>query len=295
MMTLQIGDRTVGDGQPCFIIAEAGVNHNGDMALAMRLIDIASSAGADAIKFQKRRPCVIYTKQELEGPPDWAHDFGETLGEYWETIELEDDEHKHLKAYAQAAGLIYLCSSFDAFSLQFTVEDLKVPAIKVPSSMFHSGTFLAACKASELPVIASTGFCTEEMVLQQVEHLALGNTILLQCTGTYPCSYEEVDLRAIQWLRGIAGLTGYSGHEQGIHMGPVAVTLGACVIERHITADRSLPGCDHAASLEPDGLYRLVRDIRDVEKALKHYGKRLHPSEEVAAKRLKLHKHQTGE
>ena len=287
MNTLRIGPKLVGEGQPCFIIAEAGVNHNGNMALAMRLIDIAASAGVDAIKFQKRAPEIIYSTEELSGPPDWAHDFGETLLEYWDTLELPESKHIQLMEYANNRGLIYLCSAFDLFSLDFTVDVLKVPAIKVPSCMTHNVNFLKAVADEDLPVICSTGFSTEDHVVDISSILPDSRTIYLQCTAVYPCPYDKVDLRAMEWMAG-DGLAGYSGHERGIHIPLAAVALGACVVEKHITADRTLPGCDQAASLEPDGLYRMVRNIRDVEAALQADGKRLHELEKEAAARLKV-------
>lgn len=306
-MTIEIAGRKIGDGQPCFIVAEAGVNHNGSMTIAKHLISVAANAGCDAVKFQKRNELWIYTDEQLAGPPDWHGDFGETMGEYWEILDLQPDKHRELQAYARELGLIYLCSAFDEDSLGFVVSGLDVPAIKVPSCMIHDRGYLEAVAACDKPVILSTGMSDMEIIskamviLQAVDTNVIPSAshqlqvALLHCVSSYPCDYDECHLAAMQTMRNyFRKPVGWSGHEKGLHISLAARVMGACIIERHITIDRTLPGCDHAASLEPSGLFELVRNIRDYEIALGQPYKKIQPSEMEAMDRLKV-KHRPEE
>lgn len=268
-MNIRIDERIIGAGYPTYIVAEIGVNHNGSDEIAGRLISVAKEAGCDAVKFQKRTIDMIATAEYLDMP------LGEGFGEIKqraqrEQLELSVEQHARLKENAEHMGLHYFCSSWDEQALE-EIDSLGVVAHKIASADLTNEGLIRATAAKKKPMIVSTGMASEVMVDRAVELLKSTGTpfALLQCTSTYPSEYHELDLKAMFTMRTRYQVPiGFSGHERGIHIPVAAVALGACIIEKHITLDRSFVGPDHAASLEPAGLKKLVRNIRDVETAM---------------------------
>ena len=288
MTTLEIDGRLVGEGQPCYFIAEAGVNHNGDPALARQLVQVAADARADAVKFQKRSIDDLLTREAREMPYLKPHSFGATYGEHRRRLELCEADWFDLRDRATALGLEFLGSAWDRPSVDLMVR-LEAPAIKLPSAMVTDVDLLDYAARMDRPVILSTGMSRLEEVDEAVNTVLrrTDQLILLQCTSTYPSEFEDLHLRVMHTYRERYGvLVGYSGHERGIAVTEAAAVLGACLVERHFTLDRTLPGPDHAASLEPIGLAKLVRDIRHIEAALGSPEKRLLPSELPVRERL---------
>lgn len=270
MTLIHIGTRTVGDDQPCFIIAEAGVNHNGSLELAKRLVDIAIEAGADAVKFQKRTVNDILIAEALNRPYTVPTALGPTYGEHREALELSADEWQVLAQHCREQGIIMLASGWDPVSVDF-LDDLGIPAFKVASADLSNLPLLEHTAKKGKPVILSTGMSEIDEIDLGVETVRTFNdqVVLLQCTSTYPAENECINLRVMDTYRKRYGVVvGYSGHERGIAPSEAAVALGASIVERHFTIDRTMVGPDHAASLEPEGLRRLVRNIRNIEKAL---------------------------
>lgn len=270
MTTVSIGERLVGDGQPCLIIAEAGINHQGDIHIARQLIDVALEAKVDAVKFQKRTISRILTAAGLEMPYEHRNSFGKTYGEHKQVLELDKQAYQELKLYAEEKGLIFMASAWDEESVDF-LEELGVMAHKAASADLTNLPLLTHMAQTGKPIILSTGMSTLAEIDQAVETIQAYNKqlILLQCTSTYPSDFDQINLRVIPTYRErYQTLVGYSGHEKGIAIPIGAIALGACVVERHFTLDRTMKGGDHAASLEPQGLVKLVRDIRALEQAL---------------------------
>ncbi|HWE91381.1 MAG TPA: N-acetylneuraminate synthase family protein [Pseudonocardiaceae bacterium] len=281
-----IGDRLVGTGQPTYTVAEIGLNHNGSVDIAKRLIDVAVSAGVDAVKFQKRTP-------EIATPPDMRDvrrdtPWGEmSYLEYRHRVEFGVAEYEEIDRYCKELGVAWFASPWDVPSVEF-LERFAVPCHKVASASLTDLDLLRALRDTEKPIIASTGMSTMAEVDQAVEVLGGDRLVLLHTTSTYPCPPEEANLLGITTLAGRFGVpVGYSGHERGLQVSVAAVALGACVLERHITLDRTMWGSDQAASLEPEGLRRLVRDVRIVETALGDGVKRVFPGEEAPRRRLR--------
>lgn len=267
---MKIAGREIGTG-PCFIVAEAGLNHSGDMAIAHKLIDVAAKAGADAVKFQKRDPTACLTSAALEAPYTGRNSFGPTYGAHRAALELSVEQWTELKRHAEGVDLFFLGSAFDVPSL-LAIAPL-VEAVKIPSCDLIHRDLLGVALELHRPIILSTGMATEAELDQAMDHLHLARTqrrlVLLHCVSGYPVENDDANLRRMEWLKRYAVPVGYSGHEKGIAISVVAVALGACLVERHFTLDRTMAGPDHAASLEPEGLRRLVRDIRKIEAALK--------------------------
>lgn len=285
---MRIGRHVVGDGQPCFVIAEGGVNHNGDPALADELVRIAASARADAVKFQKRTIAEILTRDAFDAPYVHPNSFGATYGEHRLKLELPDEVWRSLRDLATELGLEFMGSAWDRPSVDFLME-LDPPAFKIGSPDLTNLELLDHTARLGRPIILSTGMSTLEEVDEAVGTILrhTDQMILLQCTSTYPSEFAEINLRVMQTYRERYGvLVGYSGHERGISVTEAAAALGACVVERHFTKDRTLPGPDHAASLEPVGLSKLVRDIRAIELAMGSPEKRILPSEVEKRARL---------
>ena len=288
LKTVKIGSRLVGEGQPCFILAEAGVNHNGDPDLARRLVRIAAECGADAVKFQKRTNADILTREALDAPYVKANSFGPTYGAHREHLELSQEVWESLRDLAAEVGIEFTASAWDKRSADF-LEALDVPAYKTASADLTNLDLLAHIARKGRPMIVSSGMAGIEEVDAAVNAILRHNDqlVLLQCTSTYPSEFADINLRVMQTYRERYGvLVGYSGHERGIAVSEAAATLGACLIERHFTVDRTLPGPDHAASLEPVGLQKLVRDIRNIELALGTTEKRMVPAEAPVRARL---------
>jgi sialic acid synthase SpsE len=279
--TITIGRRVVGDGQPCFIIAEGGVNHNGDPRLAEDLVRIAAHCQADSVKFQKRTIGELLTRAALERPYVNPNSLGATYGEHRTKLELSEADWYRLRDLATSLRLEFMGSAWDRGSADL-LDALDTPAIKTPSAVLTDLDLLEYIARKGRPMIVSTGMSTLDEIDQAVERILrhTDDLILLQCTSAYPSEFGEINLRVMQTLRErYHVLVGYSGHERGIAVSEAAATLGACVVERHFTKDRTLPGPDHAASLEPVGLEKLVRDIRHIEEALGSPEKRIAPSE----------------
>jgi N-acetylneuraminate synthase/sialic acid synthase len=286
--TLRIGERLVGDGQPCFVLAEGGVNHNGDPGLAEDLVRIAAECHADAVKFQKRTLHELLTRAAIEKPYVNANSLGATYGEHRLKLELSEEVWSRLRDLAAQLGLEFLGSAWDRGSADM-LEALDTPAIKTPSAVLTDLDLLEYIARRQRPMIVSTGMSSLEEVDQAVERIVrhTDRLILLQCTSAYPSEFVDINLRVMDTYRQRYGvLVGYSGHERGIAVSAAAATLGACIVERHFTRDRTLPGPDHAASLEPIGLAKLVRDIRHIEIALGSFDKRIAASEVPVRMRL---------
>jgi N-acetylneuraminate synthase/N,N'-diacetyllegionaminate synthase len=266
-----IGGRRVGGGAPCFVIAEIGVNHNGDVALAERLIDAAAEAGADAVKFQS----FSADRLAVRATPTAAYqrdNSGETdQHAMLAKLELDAGAHRRLLAHSRMRGVIFLSSPFDAEAIDL-LDALDVPAFKAPSPDCVSTRYLRHMGAKGRPVILSTGMCDLEETLYGLRTLreaGSGPVALLHCTSCYPAPPAALNLRAMAVMAAASGVpVGYSDHSEGGAVAVAAVALGAAVIEKHLTLDRAMPGPDHRASIEPDAFAAMVADIRTVEAAL---------------------------
>ncbi len=288
-MVIRIGDRLVGKGFPCYFIAEAGVNHNGSLEMAKRLVDVAVAARADAVKFQKRNISDILTRDALNQLYTSPAALGATYGEHRQRLELSEQEYQKLSEYCKAKGITFLASAWDIRSADF-IDSLGVPAFKTASADLTNLPLLEHIAKKGKPMIVSTGMSTLEEISDAVEVVRRYNEqlILLHCVSTYPCESSEVNLRVMETLRRKFNVpVGYSGHEKSgwaITLG--AIALGAVVIERHFTLDRTLPGPDHAASLESLGLSRLVLNIRDLGAAMGSVERQMSEGEKALRKRL---------
>jgi N-acetylneuraminate synthase len=273
MMNVEIAGRTVGETNPCYVVAEIGINHNGDVSVAKRLIDVAVAAGCSAVKFQKRTVDVVYTGAELarlrESP------FGTTNGELKRALEFGKEQYGEIDAHCKKSGIVWFASPWDEASVDF-LEEFDVPCHKIASASLTDDHLLRHVRATKKPVILSTGMSTMAQVDHAVEVLGREDLVVLHATSTYPASYDELNLKVIPVLAKRFGVpVGYSGHETGIASSVAAVVLGASMVERHLTLDRAMWGSDQAASLEPNGMQRLLRDIRLIETSLGDGNKRL--------------------
>jgi len=269
-----------------YVIAEIGINHNGEVELAKELMECAARAGCDAVKFQKRTPRISVPESQRLVPREtpWGT---MTYLEYKERIEFEEPEYLEIDAHAQRLGLEWFASPWDVPSVEF-LEGFDVSTHKVASACLTDLELLRAISETPRNVILSTGMSTIEEIDQAVEVLGTSRLTLMHSTSTYPCPPNEANLRTIETLRLRYGVpVGYSGHETGLQISLAAVALGAVAIERHVTLDRSMWGTDQAASIEPHGLERLVRDIRVLELALGDGVKRIFPGEEEPRRRLR--------
>ncbi|MEV4084903.1 N-acetylneuraminate synthase family protein, partial [Nonomuraea fuscirosea] len=281
-----IGDVRVGDGEPVYVIGEIGINHNGDVELARRLIDVAAEAGCQAVKFQKRTPAICVPEEQkgqIRQTP-----WGEmTYLEYKERTEFGREEYAQIAEHCRERGLHWFASPWDVPSVAF-LEDMGVLVHKVASASVSDHELLRALAATGKPLILSTGMSTLSEIDAAVEILGTDRLIMMHATSTYPLPPEEANLRTITTLKERYGVpVGYSGHERGLQISLAAVTLGAVCVERHITLDRTMWGSDHAASLEPSGLEHLVRDIRIIEQAMGDGVKRVFPGEQAPKARLR--------
>lgn len=286
-MTVSIGSRVIGGGRPAYVIAEIGLNHNGDVEIAKKLIDVAARAGADAVKFQKRTP-EISTPEHMRDVPRETPWGTMSYLDYRRRVEFGRDEYIEIGDHATMLGLDWFASPWDVPSVDF-LEDLNVVAHKVASASLTDTELLVRLRETGKPVILSTGMSTIEQLDRALDTLGTDRVILMHATSTYPLEPEEANLRVISTLRDrYAGIpVGYSGHERGLQISLAAVALGAVAVERHITLDRTMWGSDHAASLEPTGLEHLVRDIRVIEKALGDGVKRVFDSERAPMAKLR--------
>lgn len=286
---ISIGNKKIGEGRPCFIIAEAGVNHNGDLALAKRLIDVAAEAKADAVKFQTFKAENLVTrdadKAEYQKTTTGS---GESQFEMLKRLELTDEDYKKLYFHAKKRGILFLSTPFDPDSADL-LDKLGVPAFKISSGDLSNLPLLSHLARKNKPLILSTGMADLgeiEVTVNHLRKLGLRDIVLLHCTTSYPAPLDTINLRAMKILRNAFGYpVGYSDHTTGVNIASAAVALGACIIEKHFTLDRSLPGPDHKASLEPLELVAMIRNIREVETALGD-GIKVISSEECAIKKI---------
>jgi N-acetylneuraminate synthase len=283
---LKIGDRLVGDGHPTYIVGEIGINHNGDIEVAKQLIDLAKWAGADAIKFQKRTP-------ELAVPKDQRDKMRETpwgyisYMDYRYKVEFGEEQYREIDAYSKQKGMQWFVSAWDEPSVDFT-EAFDPPCYKVPSASLTDHALLKHLGKTGCPIILSTGMSTMEEIKEAVGLLDMDNLMLTHTTSTYPCEPSELNLRMIKTLQDTFPCPiGYSGHEVGLVLSAIAVAMGACLIERHITLDRAMWGSDQAASVEPHGLNTLVKYVRVTEEALGDGVKRVYESERPSLEKLR--------
>jgi N-acetylneuraminate synthase len=285
MKPVKIGNRSVGPGYPCFVIAEIGINHNGDVDLAKRLISVAVAAGCDAVKFQKRTIDVVYTAKELLTPRD--NPFGPTNGDLKYGLEFEVEEYAEISDFCRSVKIPWFVSPWDEGAVDF-MEQFRVPVYKIASASLTDDHLLRHIRNTGKPVILSTGMSTYAEIDHAVDVLGKEDLILMHATSTYPAKYEQLNLRAIPTMIERYGVpVGYSGHETGIPTSVAASVLGASCVERHITTDRALWGSDQAASLEPNGITRLVRDIRLCEQSMGDGIKRVYEEEIPVMKKLR--------
>lgn len=275
---VSLAGRLVGAGYPTYIIAEIGLNHNGDLQIAKQLIDVAAIFGCDAVKFQKRTPelCVPRDQWNKDRDTPWGR---MTYLEYRHRVEFGAREYEAIAAHCKEKGIHWFASCWDEPSVDF-MERFNPPCYKIASASLTDGKLLARKVATGKPLILSTGMSTMEEIEHAVSLLPQDRLILLHATSTYPCKAPEINLRMLQTLRERFDVpVGYSGHEVGLQISIAAAALGAVAIERHITLDRTMWGTDQAASVEPSGLQRLVRDVRVIEQALGDGQKRVYESE----------------
>lgn len=284
-MDVKIGNHLVGDGHPAYIIAEIGINHNGDLDIARKLIDVAAVAGCQAVKFQKRTVEVVYSQEELDRPRESP--FGATNRDLKYALEFGLEEYRAIDRYCKEKGVDWLASCWDEASVDF-IDAFDVPCFKVASASLTDDNLLRHTRAKGRPILLSTGMSTLEQIDHAVKILGKKDLVLLHTCSTYPAEYSELNLRTINTLQKRYGvLVGYSGHETGLSTSISTIALGACVVERHITLDRAMWGSDQAASVEPQGFMRLVRDIRLVEMALGDGVKRVNDREVPIMKKLR--------
>ncbi|RNA65858.1 N-acetylneuraminate synthase [Prosthecochloris sp. ZM_2] len=287
MPVVRIGDRQVGTGCPVFVIAEIGINHNGSLETARKLIDGAVEAGCDAVKFQKRTPevCVPRDQWEIERDTPWGR---MTYIDYRYRVEFDAEQYREIDAYCRERGIQWFASCWDEPSVEF-MEQFDPPCYKVSSASLTDLPLLEVTRRTGRPVILSTGMSTLEEVQNSVKLLGTDNLVLAHTNSSYPCPVEELNLRMIATLKEMYPEVpvGYSGHEVGLATTWAAVALGAVLIERHVTLDRAMWGSDQAASVEMPGLKRLVSNIRDIEQAMGDGIKRVYEGEQVARKKLR--------
>ena len=284
---IKIGNKLVGDGHPAYVIAEAGINHNGDLEIAKRMIDAAVHAGADAVKFQKRTP-------EVCTPPDQQKQMRETPWgyisylDYRYKVEFNEEQYREIDGYCKEKGIDWMVSVWDEPSVDF-MEKFDTPAYKVPSASLTDHNLLKYVRKTGKPVIISSGMSTMEQIKRGAEVVGTDNLVIMHCTSTYPCEPEELNLNMIKTLRNEFpnNPIGYSGHEVGLVPSAIAVAFGACIVERHLTLDRAMWGSDQAASVEPGGFERLVKYIRVTEASLGDGVKKVYESEIGSMKKLR--------
>jgi N-acetylneuraminate synthase len=264
--TVDIAGRRVGSGEPAYFVAEIGINHNGDLGTARKLVAAAAASGCDAVKFQKRTVDVVYSAEELARPRESP--FGDTNGALKYGLEFGVDEYRAIDEYCRTLGIVWFASCWDEGSVDF-MEQFEPPCYKIASASLTDDALLRHHRTTGRPIILSTGMSDLDEIDHAVEVLGTDDLIILHATSTYPSQPEELNLSVIGALRERYGVpVGYSGHEVGLATTLAARVLGACMIERHITLDRAMWGTDQAASVEPLGMQRMVRDVRVVETAL---------------------------
>ncbi len=286
---LVIDGRRIADETDCYVIAEIGHNHQGDVEHCKRLFDAAHEAGASAVKLQKRDNRKLYTRDFFEAVYNSENAYGPTYGSHREALEFGRDDYLELQQYAKDLGITFFATAFDVPSAEF-LADLDMPAFKLASGDLRSIPLLKTVAGLGKPMIISTGAASADDVQRAYDaiHPINSEVAILQCTAAYPPSYEELDLRVIETYRGLFPDTvvGFSGHDSGIAMAVVAYTLGARIVEKHFTLNRALRGTDHAFSLEPVGLRKLVRDLQRTRVAMGSAAKNFYESEQTPAAKM---------
>ena len=284
-MEVLLRDRPVGDGHPTYVIAEIGINHNGDLGIARKLIDVAALAGCEAAKFQKRTVDIVYTSEELAKPRETP--FGTTNGDLKRALEFGQEQYEQIDAYCRGKPIAWTASCWDETSVDF-VDQFDPPFYKIASASLTDDNLLRHTRAKGKPIVLSTGMSTLEQIDHAVEVLGKEDLVMLHACSAYPSQYSDLNLRVIPALIARYGVpVGYSGHETGIASTVAAVALGACVVERHVTLDRAMWGSDQAASLEPNGIMRVVRDIRLIEESMGEEHKRVVDAEIPVMQKLR--------
>jgi N-acetylneuraminate synthase len=284
---IRIGNRMVGDGHPVFVVAEIGINHNGSLEVAKKLIDGAVLAGCDAVKFQKRTPelCVPKDQWYVERDTPWGR---MTYIDYRHKVEFGEREYAEIDRYCRERNVYWFASCWDEESVAF-MERFDPPCYKSASASLTDLPLLRTMKATGRPLMMSTGMSTMGEIERAVDGIGQDRLLIAHSTSTYPCPVEHLNLKMIHTLKTVYPRCpiGYSGHETGLSPTWAAVALGATFVERHITLDRAMWGTDQAASVEIVGLVRLVANIRDIERSLGDGVKRLHEGELAARKKLR--------
>ena len=282
-----VGERMIGDGHPVFVIAEIGINHNGSMDIAKKIITGAKAAGCDAVKFQKRTPevCVPKDQWDIERDTPWGR---MTYIDYRHKVEFDKKDYDEIDKFCRELEILWFASCWDIESVDF-MKEFNPPLFKTSSASLTDTDLLIRHSKLDKPVIVSTGMSTMEEIENGVEEFGLDNLMIAHSTSSYPCKYEDLNLKMITTLRNRYTNTpiGYSGHETGLSPTWAAVALGATFVERHITLDRAMWGTDQAASVEVDGFHRLVRNIRDIEIAMGDGIKKVYDSELDARNKLR--------
>jgi len=281
-----IGNHLLGDGHPTYFVAEIGINHNGSIEIVKRLVDAAVHSGANAVKFQKRTPelCVPPDQRDVMRETPWGYI---SYLDYRYKVEFGLDEYAEIDRYCKEKGIDWFASVWDIPSADL-IEQFNPICYKIPSASITDHDLLRHVRKLNRPVILSTGMSTLEEITAAVDQLDLEKLVITHATSTYPCDPNELNLKMVQTLRGIFPCPiGYSGHEVGLIPSVVAVALGACLVERHITLDRAMWGSDQAASVEPQGIERLVHYIRVTEETLGDGVKKVYDSELSSLKKLR--------
>jgi N-acetylneuraminate synthase len=284
---VRIGNHLVGDGQRVFVIAELGINHNGSLEIAKRMIDGAVLAGCDAVKFQKRTPeaCVPKDQWNIERDTPWGR---MTYLEYRHKIEFGVEQYAAIDAYCRERNVQWFASCWDEESVDF-LEQFEPPCYKAASASLTDVALLKKMKSTGRPLMISTGMSTMEEIIAAVEAVGEDNLCIAHSTSAYPCPVDALNLRMIHTLKGRYPECpiGYSGHETGLSPTWAAVAMGATFVERHLTLDRAMWGTDQAASVEVTGFHKLVGNIRDIERSMGDGVKRVHESELPSRKKLR--------
>ncbi len=283
---VKIGETWVGDGYPVYVIGEIGINHNGDVEIAKKLINEAYHAGLNAVKFQKRTPeiCVPKEQQSQMRETPWGYI---SYLDYRYKVEFDEDQYREIDYLCKSIGISWFVSVWDETSVDF-MEKFNPSCYKVPSASLTDLPLLKRLRATGRPLILSTGMSSFDQIKFAISQIGTENLIITHTTSAYPCDPEELNLKMIQTLQNEFDCPiGYSGHEVGLVPSAVAVALGACLVERHITLDRAMWGSDQAASVEPQGMEKLVKYIRVTEKSLGDGIKKVYDSEKSSLQKLR--------
>ncbi len=283
---VKIGNEWVGDEHPVYIVGEVGINHNGDMNIAKKLIEAAHFAGMNAVKFQKRTPeiCVPKEQQSLMRDTPWGYI---SYLDYRNKVEFDAAQYRQIANLSQSKGITWFVSVWDELSVDF-MEVFDPACYKVPSASLTDLPLLRKLRSTGRPIILSTGMSTFNQIKYAVGEIGTDNLIITHATSAYPCAPDELNLKMIPTLKKEFDCPiGYSGHEVGLVPSAIAVALGACLVERHITLDRAMWGSDQAASVEPQGMEKLVKYIRVTEQSMGDGVKHVYDSEKSSMDKLR--------